>query len=734
MSNILDKEQAILIGNIHRTNHYHYDGGNENIAERRPLYPKEVWIDIGNIPPIPPVQTPFPGTASGSASGVSNVQMVFSPGSTTVLVSNPANNFIDMIPSNYYGGVYQPTLTDATGRVIPFNPSVWVADGILGEIQFLNVGPVELGYIMPLSFSYWRYNGAFAGGGGGSSLWQRGPDLLAPTQTNISLAAPATATDVVVFPVQSTERPVGSVIPEYKFFFIPSGLDAGALRAGMITDTKWNAANRGGFSVAFGRNNTATGIASSVVGGTANTTSAGADNSFIGGGVSNIVNPTGDRAAIVGGSGNIASGLTSFIGGGNSNNATGSESVVCGGSSNNLSNNGGDQSFIGGGTGNTASASITAIVGGSSNIANGTNSFIGGGSSNSASSISTVICGGVSNLINANGEYSFIGSGGGTGLGNFISGQKSAVVCGATNSARGTHNFIGGGFGNTTRGDYSVAVGGFNNNTTVTNNSDYSTLVGGQTNNAAGAYSVVVGGINNSAPQTHAAVVGGSVNTASGDSSFIGGGAGNVASGPQSVVAGGTGNTAAGGPNNTIPGGNNINITNTTGGSFACGSTISCTRNNAFIWSDGTGGVIDCTADNTFTILSTDGGRILTNVARTTGVSLVGGSSAWAAVSDRRVKENIRELDPAEVLTRVETLPIYEYNYIGTEKDLLCRGPMAQDWHEAFPSGKDPLTIDTMDLDGITLAAVKGLAARVREQDERIAKLEKIITGLTDKK
>ena len=40
---------------------------------------------------------------------------------------------------------------------------------------------------------------------------------------------------------------------------------------------------------------------------------------------------------------------------------------------------------------------------------------------------------------------------------------------------------------------------------------------------------------------------------------------------------------------------------------------------------------------------------------------------------------------------------------------MLWRGPYAQDWHAAFPSAKDNLMIDTMDLDGITLSAVKGL-------------------------
>jgi hypothetical protein len=49
---------------------------------------------------------------------------------------------------------------------------------------------------------------------------------------------------------------------------------------------------------------------------------------------------------------------------------------------------------------------------------------------------------------------------------------------------------------------------------------------------------------------------------------------------------------------------------------------------------------------------------------------------------------------------------------------------MAQDWHAAFPSAKDPLTIDTMDLDGVALAAIKGLAARVASLEAALGRLQ----------
>lgn len=120
----------------------------------------------------------------------------------------------------------------------------------------------------------------------------------------------------------------------------------------------------------------------------------------------------------------------------------------------------------------------------------------------------------------------------------------------------------------------------------------------------------------------------------------------------------------------------------------------------------------------------------MSNVGLSTGVKLASGASAWAAVSDRNAKENIRELDPEEVLARVEAILIYEYNYKGTDRGQLYRGPMAQDWHAAFPSDKDPLMIDTMDLDGVTIAAVKGLASIMREQANTIKELRERVASL----
>lgn len=106
------------------------------------------------------------------------------------------------------------------------------------------------------------------------------------------------------------------------------------------------------------------------------------------------------------------------------------------------------------------------------------------------------------------------------------------------------------------------------------------------------------------------------------------------------------------------------------------------------------------------------------------GVYLPAGASAWETVSDQTIKENRAELDYAVTLAKVTQIPIYSYNYIGAPATYIYRGPMAQDWHAQFPSGKNPLAIDTVDLDGISLACIRALAASAASNDTKIALLE----------
>ena len=51
-------------------------------------------------------------------------------------------------------------------------------------------------------------------------------------------------------------------------------------------------------------------------------------------------------------------------------------------------------------------------------------------------------------------------------------------------------------------------------------------------------------------------------------------------------------------------------------------------------------------------------------------------------------------------------------------------GPMAEDFHDTVDVGQSDEHINSINADGVALAAIQGLANRLNEKDERIAELE----------
>ena len=232
------------------------------------------------------------------------------------------------------------------------------------------------------------------------------------------------------------------------------------------------------------------------------------------------------------------------------------------------------------------------------------------------------------------------------------------------------------------------------------------TVGGGSYNN----YVLDGGGVNTFASGQYSTVGGGRENQTAGDYSTVGGGRENHAAGDYSVVPGGRGNIVSAGA----------------AGSFAAGAQATAAHPGCFVWGDQAGGAGATTSlnANEFVVGSSGGATFWTDAGRTLGTTLAPGASAWSVVCDGAKKENLAPLAYADVLAQVEGLEIYEFNYIGTDPDVKCRGPLAQDWHSRFPSRKDPCKIDTLDLDGITLAALKGLLAKVAALELRVIELE----------
>jgi hypothetical protein len=114
-------------------------------------------------------------------------------------------------------------------------------------------------------------------------------------------------------------------------------------------------------------------------------------------------------------------------------------------------------------------------------------------------------------------------------------------------------------------------------------------------------------------------------------------------------------------------------------------------------------------------------------------VTLAAGGGAWASISDANMKEQFRDLDGDDVLTKLARMPIREWSYKSQAAAIRHAGPTAQDFHAAFGLGEDPLKISTIDADGIALRAIQALEARTRrERDELRAEIDALKQVLAD--
>jgi hypothetical protein len=324
-------------------------------------------------------------------------------------------------------------------------------------------------------------------------------------------------------------------------------------------------------------------------------------------------------------------------------------------------------------------------------------------------------------------------------------GSHSTVAGGRGNQATGTAAIVAGGRNNFAGANFTTIAGGFSNDCSE----QYATIAGGSGNTAFGAAASIGGGAQNSAEAASANIAGGSSNTASGTFSTVGGGTLNQATTNGSTVAGGKDNTASGtyafvgggqvneasGNNAMIPGGTD-NVAQGIS-SFAAGTRAKALHNGSFVWADLNASIdLESDTSNEFTVRSIRGARFFTNTTLTSGVVLAPGGGAWAPVSDSTVKTNIRPVNGAELLRKLDELAISRWSYETQDPSIEHIGPMAQDFHRLFGVGDNDKTITTIDPDGIALAAIKELSKRVdelsSENRDLKARLEAIQAHLDD--
>lgn len=121
--------------------------------ERIPVDHREVWAQLDEIPEVPPV------------GGVGAVVRRRTGLALTAVVGNPYRfrageddaSILNIMPRGFVA--YHPTLRSAAGVVVPYDPSVWVADGVRNLIEFLHKTPAELGHTPPFTIDCWVYTG-----------------------------------------------------------------------------------------------------------------------------------------------------------------------------------------------------------------------------------------------------------------------------------------------------------------------------------------------------------------------------------------------------------------------------------------------------------------------------------------------------------------------------------------------------------------------------------------------
>lgn len=293
-----------------------------------------------------------------------------------------------------------------------------------------------------------------------------------------------------------------------------------------------------------------------------------------------------------------------------------------------------------------------------------------------------------------------------------------------------TPNLIGGYGGNSVAGGVAGATIGGGGQASAVNQAtaDFATIGGGE-GNAALSFAATIGGGETNAVLGFAATVGGGANNVAGNvagnANFatVGGGIANTASNEHATVGGGIANTASG-KRATVPGGNE----NTAAGdySFAAGRRAKANNDGCFVWGDSTEADVACSNNDRWVARASGGVYFYTNAGLTSGMYLSAGGSSWNAVSNRERKENLAPVNVQELVARLAEVPITTWNYSSQDAAIRHIGPMAEDFNALIDGlgGEGEDYINTLDADGVALAAIQGLYQLVQEQEGQIAALQ----------
>ncbi|MHC5212799.1 MAG: tail fiber domain-containing protein [Planctomycetota bacterium] len=177
--------------------------------------------------------------------------------------------------------------------------------------------------------------------------------------------------------------------------------------------------------------------------------------------------------------------------------------------------------------------------------------------------------------------------------------------------------------------------------------------------------------------------------------------------------------------------------------SFAAGRNARAVNAGSFVFNDSFGTSFSSSGPNQFAARANSGFYFCktgssavipaaVTINTDTGAFLTNGG-VWTNASDVNKKEDFAAIDTLEVLRKVVDLPITSWKYKVEAEGTKHVGPMAQDFMAAFGLGESDLAIGTVDADGVALAAIQGLNAKVEQKEARIERLEALVTELLDR-
>jgi hypothetical protein len=366
---------------------------------------------------------------------------------------------------------------------------------------------------------------------------------------------------------------------------------------------------------------------------------------------------------------------------------------------------------VGGGLGNTASGPVSTVGGGTGNTASGFGSTVGGGNANTASGERSTVGGGNANT--ASGFGSTVGGGGGNCAGgswSWAGGRRAKVRPGSnpggSGACSGLSSYPGG------NGDQGTFVWADSQNEDFVSTGPNQFLVRAQGGMA----------INTNTPDPDSALT---VN----------------------------GNVAINSPASLSFGSSTRQMLNLFGTSFGIGVqdyTLYARTGESFAWFRG-----GSHNDNPFE--PGLGGQLLMTLSPAPpppppgmpplpplpppGPLPVGvlRAQSFVNVSDRAAKTAFAPVDVGQILAAVLQLPITSWSY-RNEPTARHLGPVAQDFYQAFGLGDNDRTISTVDANGVALAAIQGLNAKLEAENAalraesaelraRLQRLEALVMG-----